>query len=144
MAISGLLIVCSILKILDKIPKNLKLLASLNYPLTPGHPMRMKAKRQLRLWEVLPKGAKIRKTINCGGDSVTTMLPMTDTAIAKLSKIGRQHELAGTHKCLGKGCYKVCGNAGALWSHQQRCPAFQSYMEEKEKQQARSQTRLQA
>ena len=66
MAISGLLIVCSILKILDKIPKNLKLLASLNYPLTPGHPMRMKAKRQLRLWEVLPKGAKIRKTINCG------------------------------------------------------------------------------
>ena len=73
---------------------------------------------------------------------MTTMLPMTDTAIAKLSKIGRQHELAGTHKCLGKGCYKVCGNAGALWSHQQRCPAFQSYMEEKEKQQARSQTRL--
>ena len=61
--------------------------------------MRMKAKRQLRLWEVLPKGAKIRKTIHCGGDSVTTMLPMTDTAIAKLSKIGRQHELAGTHKC---------------------------------------------
>ena len=73
---------------------------------------------------------------------MTTMLPMTDKAAATLSKIGRQHELARTHKCLGKGCYKVCGNAGALWMHQQRCSAFQSYMEEKKKQQARSQTRL--
>ena len=52
--------------------------------------MRMKAKRQLRLWEVLPKGAKIRKTINCGGDSVTTMLPMTDTASNVKTKFVRK------------------------------------------------------